>query len=174
MDSHHAFLLFRPTHIGQERTVHRHLHCVHEGSTGTLNCCGIGGKYNEVFANHNAESYLDAYIEAAGIWEEKKGPLFRTIDRKPAQPDCFRTTFVSSAATLTPISRLSKHQHSLFGTGTGSAQNQHRSFDVPSGYLYQRRQICVRIQYSYQKVGECRPRPPRIFQAHRTQPFRSD
>ncbi len=40
-----------------------------------------GGKYNEVFAHHNAESYLDAYMEAAGIWEEKKGPLFRTIDR---------------------------------------------------------------------------------------------
>jgi site-specific recombinase XerD len=41
-----------------------------------------GGKYNEVFAHHNAEEYLDAYIEAAGIWEEKKAPLFRTVDRK--------------------------------------------------------------------------------------------
>jgi site-specific recombinase XerD len=41
-----------------------------------------GGKYNEVFAHHNAENYVDAYIEAAGIWDEKKAPLFRTIDRK--------------------------------------------------------------------------------------------
>jgi len=41
-----------------------------------------GGKYNEVFAHHNAEAYLDAYIEAAGIWDGKKAPLFRTIDRK--------------------------------------------------------------------------------------------
>jgi len=41
-----------------------------------------GGKYNEVFAHHNAEAYLDAYLEAAGIWDEKKAPLFRTIDRK--------------------------------------------------------------------------------------------
>ena len=41
-----------------------------------------GGKYNEVFAHHNAEAYLDAYLDAAGIREEKKGPLFRTIDRK--------------------------------------------------------------------------------------------
>ena len=24
--------------------------------------------YNEVFAHHNAEAYLDAYLEAAGIW----------------------------------------------------------------------------------------------------------
>ena len=41
-----------------------------------------GGKYNEVFAHHNAEAYLDAYIDAAGIWEDKKSPLFRTMDRK--------------------------------------------------------------------------------------------
>jgi len=41
-----------------------------------------GGKYNEVFAHHNAEEYLDAYLEAAGIRDEKKSPLFRTIDRK--------------------------------------------------------------------------------------------
>ncbi|MFN9300843.1 MAG: tyrosine-type recombinase/integrase [Acidobacteriota bacterium] len=41
-----------------------------------------GGKYNEVFAHHSAEEYLDAYMEAAGIWNEKKSPLFRTLDRK--------------------------------------------------------------------------------------------
>jgi integrase/recombinase XerD len=41
-----------------------------------------GGKYNEVFAHHNAEAYLDAYLDAAGIRAEKKSPLFRTIDRK--------------------------------------------------------------------------------------------
>jgi integrase/recombinase XerD len=41
-----------------------------------------GGKYNEVFAHHNAEAYLDAYLDAAGMWEDKKSPLFRTIDRK--------------------------------------------------------------------------------------------
>lgn len=46
-----------------------------------------GGKYNEVFAHHNAEEYLDAYLEAAGIWEEKKAPLFRTIDRTLALSD---------------------------------------------------------------------------------------
>jgi integrase/recombinase XerD len=40
-----------------------------------------GGKYNEVFAHHSAEEYLDAYMEAAGIWNEKKSPLFRTLDR---------------------------------------------------------------------------------------------
>ena len=38
-----------------------------------------GGKFHEVPAHHNAEAYLDAYIEAAGIAGEKKGPLFRSV-----------------------------------------------------------------------------------------------
>jgi integrase/recombinase XerD len=40
-----------------------------------------GGKRHEVPAHHNAEAYLDAYIEAAGIAGRKKSPLFRTIDK---------------------------------------------------------------------------------------------
>jgi integrase/recombinase XerD len=40
-----------------------------------------GGKRHEVPAHHNAEAYLDAYMDAAGTWEEKKLPLFRSIDR---------------------------------------------------------------------------------------------
>ncbi len=38
-----------------------------------------GGKFHEVPAHHNTEAYLDAYIEAAGIAEDFKGPLFRTV-----------------------------------------------------------------------------------------------
>jgi site-specific recombinase XerD len=37
-----------------------------------------GGKRHEMPAHHNLEAYLDAYIEAAGIREEKKTPLFRS------------------------------------------------------------------------------------------------
>ncbi len=37
-----------------------------------------GGKFHEVPAHHNAEAYLDAYIDAAGIAEDGKGPLFRS------------------------------------------------------------------------------------------------
>lgn len=38
-----------------------------------------GGKFHELPAHHNAEAYLDAYIEAAGIKDEKGSPLFRSI-----------------------------------------------------------------------------------------------
>ncbi|RIK66090.1 MAG: integrase [Planctomycetota bacterium] len=40
-----------------------------------------GGKRHEVPAHHNAEAYLDAYIQAAGINRDKKTPLFRSVNR---------------------------------------------------------------------------------------------
>jgi site-specific recombinase XerD len=32
--------------------------------------------------HHTLEEYLDSYIEAAGLWEDKKGPLFRASNGK--------------------------------------------------------------------------------------------
>lgn len=40
-----------------------------------------GGKRHEMPCHHNLESYLLAYIEAAGLADDLKGPLFRTIGR---------------------------------------------------------------------------------------------
>lgn len=55
-----------------------------------------GGKLHEVPAHHNAEEYLDAYLDAAGLWAEKKAPLFQSIrhgkptGKKLAQADVYR------------------------------------------------------------------------------------
>jgi len=37
-----------------------------------------GGKRHEVPAHHNAEAYMDAYLEVGGHKSEKRSPLFRT------------------------------------------------------------------------------------------------
>ena len=37
-----------------------------------------GGKRHEMPAHHNLEAYLDAYLDAAGIRDDGKGPLFRS------------------------------------------------------------------------------------------------
>ena len=37
-----------------------------------------GGKQHEMPAHHTLEEYMDAYIKAAGIADDSKGPLFRT------------------------------------------------------------------------------------------------
>jgi site-specific recombinase XerD len=57
-----------------------------------------GGKRHEVPAHHNAEAYMDAYLEAAGHKGEKRSPLFRTTcgrtdelsDRPMTRNDAFR------------------------------------------------------------------------------------
>lgn len=40
-----------------------------------------GGKRHEVPAHHNADEYLDAYLNLVGIADQKRSPLFRSIDR---------------------------------------------------------------------------------------------
>ncbi|MEW6367366.1 MAG: tyrosine-type recombinase/integrase [Acidobacteriota bacterium] len=45
-----------------------------------------GGKRHDVPAHHKAEAAVDAYIEAAGIRDDKKGPLFRTVAKGPGRP----------------------------------------------------------------------------------------
>ena len=57
-----------------------------------------GGKLHDVPAHHNAEAYMDAYLEAAGIADEKATPLFRSAvgrtrrltDRGMARRDVLR------------------------------------------------------------------------------------
>lgn len=39
-----------------------------------------GGKVHPVPCHHNAEAYLDSYLDAAGTRDEKKSPLFRSVD----------------------------------------------------------------------------------------------
>lgn len=40
-----------------------------------------GGKRHEVPAHHNAEAYMDEYLESAAIKEDKKTPLFRSVNK---------------------------------------------------------------------------------------------
>jgi len=41
-----------------------------------------GSKTHEVPAHHNAELYVDEYLAAAGIADDKNSPIFRTFDRR--------------------------------------------------------------------------------------------
>jgi integrase/recombinase XerD len=53
----------------------------HVGKRSWLRLHEKGGKLHEVPAHHNAQEYLDAYLEAAEIKEAKKVPLFQTVNR---------------------------------------------------------------------------------------------
>jgi len=43
-------------------------------------------------AHHKLEEFLDAYLDAAGLWEQKKGPLFRVAKGKTKQLTARRIT----------------------------------------------------------------------------------
>jgi integrase len=57
-----------------------------------------GGKRHEMPAHHNLDAWLEAYMKAAGLAADAKGPLFRSTvgrsgeltDRKLSQPDVYR------------------------------------------------------------------------------------
>jgi site-specific recombinase XerD len=51
-----------------------------------------GGKLHEVPAHHKLEEYLDAYLDAAGAWDFKKAPLFRTTQGKTKKLTAKRMT----------------------------------------------------------------------------------
>ncbi|OXC73728.1 Site-specific recombinase XerC [Caballeronia sordidicola] len=44
-----------------------------------------GGKHHEIPCHHALEAYLHAYLNGAGIGDDPKGPLFRTIRRGTGQ-----------------------------------------------------------------------------------------
>ena len=57
-----------------------------------------GGRYHEMPVHHSLQDYLDAYLDAAGLRANPKGPLFRTAegctgrltDQAMSQPDVYR------------------------------------------------------------------------------------
>ena len=66
-----------------------------------------GGKLHSVPAHHTAENYMDAYMKAAGIGWDKKGPLFRSFDRK--------RELTRTVMNANDVLRMIKHRSKLAG-----------------------------------------------------------
>ena len=52
------------------------------GTPAPASAGGGAGERHEVPAHHNAEAYVDAYLAAARTAQDRKGPLFRSLDRE--------------------------------------------------------------------------------------------
>ena len=93
-----------------------------------------GGKVHEVPAHHKAEAHVDAWIDAAGISEERKLPLFRTFGRNgevTARPlyeaDVLRMVKVRGKAIGLPASTCCHTCRAYAGSGRyGTAYCQHQ------------------------------------------------
>lgn len=83
-----------------------------------------GGKYNVIPAHHIAQEYLDDYITAAAIEEDKKGPLFRSSGRG-RQLDQLERIVMTRQTAIKMVKRRSLEaglpdeicNHSFRGTG---------------------------------------------------------
>ena len=82
-----------------------------------------GGRYNVVPAHHTAQTYVDAYLIAAAIGEDRRGPLFRSCE--PGQRDALQDRAMSRLSALKMIKRRARKvalpteicAHSFRGTG---------------------------------------------------------
>ena len=82
-----------------------------------------GGRYNVVPAHHAAQAYVDAYLAAAGIGEDRRGPLFRSCE--PGRHDALQDQAMSRLSALKMIKRRARQAglpaeicaHSFRGTG---------------------------------------------------------
>ena len=82
-----------------------------------------GGRYNVVPAHHLAQEYVDVYLEAAELGEDRKGPLFRSC--AVGRQDRLEDRAMTRATALRMIKRRARQAglpaeicaHSFRGTG---------------------------------------------------------
>jgi integrase len=85
-----------------------------------------GGKRHEVPCHHNAEAYLDAYLGAAGIRDEKKSPLFRSVDG--------RRRITANAMARTDVLRMVKRRAGAAGLPSSTCCHTFRATGI-TAYL---------------------------------------
>jgi site-specific recombinase XerD len=85
-----------------------------------------GGKRHEVPAHHNAEAYVDAYLDVAGIRDDKKSPLFRSVDN--------RRKITANPLTRTDVLRMVKRRAREAGLPSSTSCHTFRATGI-TAYL---------------------------------------
>jgi integrase/recombinase XerD len=85
-----------------------------------------GGKRHEVPAHHNAQEYVHAYLDAAAIRDEKKSPLFRSVDKQK--------TITPNPITRTDVLRMVKRRAMAAGLPSSTCCHTFRATGI-TAYL---------------------------------------
>ena len=88
-----------------------------------------GGRYNVVPAHHIAQEYVDAYLEAARIGEDRRGPLFRSCE--PGRRDALQDGAMSRLSALKMIKRRAR-KAGLPSRDLRPQLPRHRDYGVPA------------------------------------------
>jgi integrase/recombinase XerD len=78
-----------------------------QGRRGWVRLHEKGGKEHEMPTHHNLDSYLEEYIRAAGIAEDRKSPLFRTTRGRSGI-----TAYLKNGGKLEIAQRMAAHESS--------------------------------------------------------------
>ena len=70
-----------------------------------------GGKRHAMPCHHNLEEYLIAYLDGAGLRDDPKGPLFRTIGRGTGQAHAHRAAAGERLCDDPPASGGGRHRN---------------------------------------------------------------
>jgi len=112
-----------------------------------------GGKRHEMPAHHNLEAYLDAYIVAAGIRDEAKGPLFRSAIRR------------TGVLTMTPMNRVDAYRMIRRRAAEAGFKNKLGCHVVPRDRYHR---LSRSRRHARERAGHGGARKPAHDQADRT------
>ena len=127
-----------------------------QGRRGWVRLHEKGGKYHEAPCIPKLETYLDEYIAAAGIADDKDGPLVsnhRALDRHAAPVDATGRLQADTALRKAGGYQNADRQSHYAGEGSLSeARKMANHADTRTTQLYDRRSDAASLD-EYQKVG---------------------
>ncbi len=106
-----------------------------------------GGKSQAMLCDHNLDEYLVAYLDGAGLRDDPKGPLFRTIGRGTGK------------LTRAPLPQANAYAMIRRRAGGGRHRNQARQSQLPGD-----RDNCVPQKRWH--AGKCRRDGEPCLNAH--------
>jgi integrase len=109
-----------------------------------------GGKQHHVPAHHNAETYLDEYLDAAGIADDSDGPMFHTVDRA--------RKLTSRAMTRNDVLRMIKRRATAAGLPPTTCCHTFRATGI-TAYLSNGGSI----EYAQKIAGHESPRTTKLY-----------
>lgn len=133
-----------------------------EGKHWTLRFREKGGKRKQIAAHHRLEEYLDAYLTASGIADEKGAPIFRTARGKTG-------TLTENRMTQSDAWRMLQRRAAAAGVATAICNHSWRASGI-TVFL----ENGGSIEMAQYMAGHADPRTTKLYDRRRQQVSRGE